>query len=549
MRNNKLFSYGSFFVNCIVITYLLSSIFMWLNIGINPWIFPFSLIISSVAEIKTANWNYKDIFIICTITILLILLSQNIYDYSYDGQWYHSGTILKLSEGWNPIYQHDIKVHQSADLWINHYSRGMETVSACIVSTFNNLETGKSINLFFLASTIFYTLFFLNNILSETKTVIKLWLALIIVLNPVVVCQLFTYYIDYSLYSLILILTVLLYSINDKTNYRTLISICLILFFVPSIKFNIMFWIAMFMVGYTIYIWLRNKRLPKYIYAFILCGFLGVVIGAYNPYITNIIYHNNPFYPLMGNNSVDIMSIQLPPIYKDGNIITNILYSLIGNPENSLETTDFSVLNFTIENIKTSGYPDTRIGGFGIFFFESTIILIALFYFAKGENKKVVLLSLFILVISLFILPSGWWARYVVYFYLFPIVILIYLFKNKNNKFINNMRYIPLSLLSLNIITSLAMVTVTGIINRIKVNNTIEVISQLDNIEISTNNISFLNKLENHKIKYVNLDIMPQNSSRLRITGPEILVDLDKYGLTYKKMYKIEILSKKEKQS
>ena len=550
MKYCNLLSYGNYFIHCIVITYFLSSISMWLNIGINPLIFPISLIISLFIGIKTAKWNYKDIFIACIITILLLTLSFSIYDYSYDGQWYHSGTILKLSEGWNPVFQHDIKVHHSADLWINHYSRGMETVSACIVSTFNNLEIGKAINLFFLASTIFYILFFLNNFLLETKTLTKLWLTLVIVLNPVVICQMFTFYIDYSLYSVILILAILLYSIN-KNDYKekniSLISICLILYFVPSIKFNIMFWVVMFMIGYTVYIWLNTKHIPKYIYTFILCGSLGVIIGAYNPYITNIIYHNNPFYPLMGDNNVDIMSIQLPPLYKEGNTITNILHSLIGNPANSFDTTNISVLSLSLENIKASGEVDARIGGFGIFFFEATIILIALLSFAKGEKKKIVLLSLFILFISLFVLPSGWWARYVVYFYLFPIIILIYLFKCKNSKFINVMRYLPISLLTINIVISLAVVLAFGLSYRIKMSNTLEILSKLNNIEMSTWNISFLNKLDKHKIKYINYTNQPENSERLKTFGPETYIDLDKYNLTYKIKYGINLLTTKEK--
>ena len=109
------------------------------------------------------------------------------------------------------------------------------------------------------------------------------------------------------------------------------------------------------------------------------------------------------------------------------------------------------------------------------------------------------------------------------------------------------MRYLPLTLLTINIMAILAVVFALGLSYRVIVNNTIDVFSKLDDIEISTCNISILNKLDKHKIEYVNCMNQPENSNILKIYGPNTYMNLDKYDLTYKNRYGISLLTKKEK--
>lgn len=553
--SNKFFFYSSFFIQCITITYFLSTLLLWLNISINSLIFPIAILISLVINIIPTG-KIKDYTIISITFTLLLLISTYIYDYSYDGQCYHSGTILLLCKGWNPIYQHDISIHPDLDLWINHYAKGMETVSACIVSTFHNLETGKSINLLFLISTLFCSLYLIRIFIPKAKVWIKAWIGLITIFNPVVINQLFTYYIDYAIYSIVLLLITFLYSANSPNKQIKKLSIlntCLLLFFVPNIKFNILFWILLFMLIYTIHVFIQTKCIHKKLYTFLISGILGVIIGAYNPYITNIIHHNTPFYPLSGSNSVDIMSEQVQ-LYSGQNRIWTTLHSLISNPLNDKKTTETQIFSITLNNIKDSGSPDTRIGGFGIFFFEANIILIFLYILSKLPDKKRTTFYLFILLLSLFILPSGWWARYVAFFYLFPIIIIIYLFHHSiQNKIQKKLLYISMTLLSLNACISFGISSSLGIINKIKVDNAIRTFSdQNKNIyELSTYNFNFLYKLNKAHITYKNniikdyISHSPYNKV-LKLSGPPIYIDLNKYELNYKNIYGIKVLTSKK---
>lgn len=551
MKSNKLFAYASFFTQCITITYLLSTLLLWLNISINPLIFPISILISLYNNIIPIG-TIKDYITICITLAILLCLSAYIYDYSYDGQCYHSGAIFLLSEGWNPIYQNEVNLHPDLDLWINHYAKGMETVSACIVSTFHNLEIGKCLNLLFLISTLFCSLYLINILIPKTKTWIKTWIGLIVIFNPVVINQLFTYYIDYSVYSIILLLITFLYSINNtnkQTKRLSILNTCLLLFFAPSIKFNILFWIALFMFAYAIYLSIQKKSIPKILYTFLFCGIAGATIGAYNPYIKNTIQHNTPFYPLSGSNSVDIMSSQCP-LYAGQNRIWTVIHSLTSNPSNDRSTTETQTFKITKQSIQASGVTDTRIGGFGLFFFEANIILIFLFILSNSPDKRKVALILLALFISLFILPSGWWARYVTFFYFFPIIIIIYLSRGAQTKMIKTLQYIPMILLSLNACISIGVNAYGLFVNKIEVDNTIKVLSQQNNVtyNLSTYNFNFLYKLNETHISYKNNIIrdyisQPPYKNHLDLFGPPIFINLEDYGLTYKKIHKIRILT------
>lgn len=548
MKENKssLHSFGSFFIQCITITYILAILTFWIHSSINPFIFPIAIVLSLYFNFTKT----KNLFILCSLSLVFILLSTIVYDYSYDGQCYHLGTIKQLCEGWNPIYQYTTSLHPTLDIWINHYARGMEIVSACIASTFQNLESGKSINLFFLASTSFYILFFLNHYLPKSKPIVKLWLTTIIALNPIVINQLFTFYIDYTSYSSILLLIVLLYSINTQDIHVQRISsinICLLLFFIPNIKFNILFWVVLLMLIYTIYQIVKKKHIPSLIYIFFLCGILGTTIGAFNPYITNTLHFNNPFYPLMGSSSVDIMTNQLPKIYQNHSIFYNVFHSLISNPNNNLATTNTQIFEISLNNLKASGETDTHIGGFGIFFFESIILLILTFYTSRLPYKRTITFVLLSLIGCLFILPSGWWARYVAFFYLFPIILALHLFKynqNKKSRFVQN---IALILLSIDSIISVGAVGYYSVSNNIKTDSAIYALSRAkDEIKLSTNNINFLDKLEKSNITYKNSNLPSPKGECLYLQGPAIIIDFDKYNLTYKKKWGIKILAYEE---
>lgn len=87
------------------------------------------------------------------ITLASIFIGANVYDASYDGQWYHSSIIKLMNDGWNPFYhpilqQDEVPYYTNTHIWVSHYAKGMETIEAGIVALTGNLESGKHLTFF-----------------------------------------------------------------------------------------------------------------------------------------------------------------------------------------------------------------------------------------------------------------------------------------------------------------------------------------------------------------------------------------------------------------
>ena len=142
---------------------------------------------------------------------------------------------------------------------------------------------------------------------------LRIWIAWVVALNPVVINQMCTYYINWTLYTLLVIFLINMYLFFVKGIQRAL-HIDL-LFFIPAIKFNIFFWVVLW-GGICFFALLRKSRYKHSFRLTAVCAVVvlsGIGVGAYNPYLTNWKEHGSPVYPLSGNGKVDIMDCQVLP--------------------------------------------------------------------------------------------------------------------------------------------------------------------------------------------------------------------------------------------
>lgn len=201
-----------------LVCYVLAVLSLWVGLQINSFIFPIAVCISVLWECSDrrirgcVRWT-------TTVAVLVVLsvtlgLSACIYDRSFDGQWYHACTIRELVNGWNPIYSSACSptpIDGYTVLWVEHYPRGIETIAATIVSCMGNLDAGKALNLWFVFSSIVYIYLFLCYCLPTMNKYLRIWIALVVALNPVVINQMCTYYIDWTLYTLLVIFLINMY--------------------------------------------------------------------------------------------------------------------------------------------------------------------------------------------------------------------------------------------------------------------------------------------------------------------------------------------------
>lgn len=422
---------------------LIASLLFAAGLRIYPFLLPLAVALSILSIYFLTKKSISE-FISSTILLLILFfaslyVSSIFYDYSWDGRCYHGEAIVALKNGWNPFYQpHVSGVNERMAFWVDHYAKGLETISAVIYSATNELELGKAVNfiLVFAAGFIFYH--FLTTRFSSISTGKRVFLAMIFPLCPVVVNQLFTFYIDWIVYVLLLIMIPMLIMTSQKPEKRYFYLIGASIFILVAIKFNIIFWTAFAIFCFLMYLAVSKqyKLLKRLTVVSVVAAGFGILLAGYNPYITNFIERGNPLYPFMGEGKKDVITWITPPCVRGKSNVESAAISVLSYP-NTVDPNVYAFpWNLKKKYIETSGLYDARIGGFGAFFAWILILTTVLYCFKtdfKNKEKRMFDIFLLLLTLSLFILPYGWWARYVPFFYAAPLVMLLYLEKEKKN--------------------------------------------------------------------------------------------------------------------
>ena len=480
------------------------------NGSINSIIIPIAYLLSIIVEFVIDKEKNIKRFIITEIVVLLIILlsaivSNSFYDVSWDGTGYHQNAIIELNNGWNPIYE---KLTGSGSLWNNYYGKYPEIVQACILATFKSIEMGKMINIIFIVMSTLYTAYILLE-KFKFKNFTAVIYSLIIGFNPVAVYQMFSFYNDGILASILIIIGCIVLDLNDKSDciekYICLIMVCSI---ASNIKFTLLGYV--FAIGgmYTLYFLINKKDIRKLLISAVMILIIGVGFLGFNPYMINLKEGNNIFYPLLGTEKVDIMTHNQPKSFANKGWTEKFLISLFSESDNinyasNREPTikiPFTVKQKEIELFKI---PDTRIAGWGPLF--SGILILSLVIFIRGKYEKK-LISIFILgiIITILINPEAWWARYTPQLYIIPIIVfLVFVYDMRNLK--KEQKYFKLknvisAMLIILCILNISLITYTYIESNIKSTKLIS---------------SELNKLRNEKIEiYVESDVFEKSSIR-----------------------------------
>lgn len=385
----------------IILIYLIATTGFFVGIAVNPYITVVSVILSlcSIYFFSYRQCFLKSATLIIIVWIIAIGISSCLYDYSWDGIEYHQVTIFDLMSGWNPIENPD----GTLSLWGKHYARAFEVISACISTLTGNIESGKSVNFILPIATFCILYSRLPDYIPGISFRNRLGLSLVAILNTVWLVQALSFYVDFPLYYYILMTIILV--IDIERGYNSQLSAILlsgIIILAVETKFTHMFYEA-FTIGCVLlplYFINRSSFKRVFIISFFAAS-AGIAIFGFNPYITNIIFHDNPFYPLMGEDAVDIMSYNTPELYFGHNRVINFLLSIYS-------PADIPVV-------------DSRIGGFGVAFFVIFTFSILFLIYRAVKMRRLDLISYVAVMvgISCVIFRESWWARYIPQFWLF----------------------------------------------------------------------------------------------------------------------------------
>ena len=461
----------SFLVGIFVI-YVLSFTGFLFHLSINKF-YPIIGIISGLSVLtllsNKSHFNVKStvlsVAVFSAVLILSYKLSGVFYDCSWDGRTYHQGAVILFGNGWNPVYDNIREfitnvlgrpwdIHEE---WIIGYPKFVEIIQANIFVLTGKIEYSKMFNFILMFMVFGYSIYLLNKYNFANKF-LKFLITFLIVVNPVCIAQMFTFYVDLHVYLffVLLLLSILDTETDKNTNILALTvifmsSVCLI-----NIKLSGIFYVVLLLSVYTVYLLIRkNFSVIRYLRTIIFGILIFGILSGINPYFTNIISHRHPLYPLVGTNKTEFMDVNTPDIIRNSNYVKRIFISVFSEVDNNVNGEMKIKLPFTIHNRELTSlkFSDTRLSGFGIFW--SGILLLTLLMtlfirFNSSEEKNISLLIFSLLFVSFITNPYNWWPRYVPHFWLVPVFVLI-LVLLKPNKFKKCMVNLILVLIFLNL--------------------------------------------------------------------------------------------------
>ncbi|MGG1659095.1 hypothetical protein [Brevibacillus sp. NRS-1366] len=373
-------------------------------------------------------------------------ISAHTYDLSFDGQTYHQEAIFLLTDGWNPVHDQPLaslnpkpvekmdnkEILTAFHLWINHYAKGPWMLDSVMYKLTNQIEIGKIFNLLLIAASFFFSAAAMLTAIPE-KNGRAVLVSLLAALNPVVVSQATSYYIDGQLGSLMLIICALGYLLFKRYHWLILLTLCASLMLLAQIKFTALVYAVLLGCSLLVlFFFFDRQKNWKNLFGWLAASLLiSVVIVGYNPYITNTLSKGHPFYPLQGRGAVDIMTSNSPHDFKEIHSLHKLGISLLAKSENIAspnETTLKWPFTVTLGELKAFYAPDVRVAGFGPFFGGAillTCLLLILVLTSDRAKAKPLLLICGLLLLTVIINPESWWARYVPQLWFIPILIAI----------------------------------------------------------------------------------------------------------------------------
>ena len=433
---------------------LLSLFGFFINLDISVFHFIISLFLSillvlfiSIKQQSFKEWAISTVFSLLLLS-LSIFVTWNLYDYSYDGVNYHLHSVISLMNGWNPVKE-VLKTGYYADLNANYFAgKGVWYYSASIAKLFNNINVTKS----YIIISTFISYLFVYYVILETKISTKLskmcniMISFLIAFNPVITYQFMTNYTDVYMSNLVLVLIFSLIYIT-KSNKNKIVNVFAILSIIimGNIKLTGIFFAFVFCALYFV-LWfidaIKSKNYKSLIQKSLplIVGGLSIFIVGFNPYFTNIKNGKNMFYPVLGDDKIDLVGDNCPQKLQGKTNLKQIYYSIISTVDNNVDESVYvskNPLTITREELSNDSF-DIRLAGWGPLFYLLTIIsvglaiIILVMYVNKEHHKKdknlfLLVYTFCIIVVVALIFPDSWWARYYPILWILPLLLLIML--------------------------------------------------------------------------------------------------------------------------
>ncbi len=353
--------------------------------------------------------------------------SKAYVDQSWDGTAYHQEAILQMVDGWSD-FPDKLPASVPYRNQIDTYPKAAWVISASIYSATSSLEGAKLLHVVLFACAFL----FLFGALLQTSHVSSggaLLIAATAALNPVVIYQSLSFYVDGQLSSLLTALVglVLLMLAGVRRNQLLLLA-ALIVLMINTKQTGVVYAGILTMALLALVYFNQREWFRRTMFAAVIGGLLGLGVFGYTPYVTNTINHGNPVYPILGRADVDFESGHRPPDFNEMNGVNRLVRSTFSEPTVPKDAPSVLRIPFTMTRdnyISRFWGADIRLGGWGVLFSGAlTLSLLGflLLFFVPRKPRTVGLALLGAVAVSVLVNPEAWWARFAPQWYLVALI-------------------------------------------------------------------------------------------------------------------------------
>ena len=456
-RNKSLLHIFQILLYNFAVELLLAAVLFLVGFGISWWFLPVcfctSVLLCCLIDKKPVTLT--EILICLFLLVLFAWISGRFYEFNYDGNAYHKVAVGLLKKHWNPlrelpsmsIAEGNIPGFES-NIWAEAYCKSTWIFGAGIYAITGNIETVKCYTLIGMACAFFLVYHYMRKKdYCRWKTI---FMASIAAFNPVAIQQMFSFYLDGFLHTMLIILVVSLLMLSDRKTFDVKVSASMVatsMIVCGNTKFTGLLYGGIFCIAYYLNDCYQYKKTEKQWFgkickeSLLYIGLLIVTVvwaGA-SPYMTNLIRHGSPTYPLTGEGKMDVTQWSSP--FAEQNHFKNVIFSLFSRMDNFYYTSGKRPtlkipFTFDQEEVDLTALVDTRISGFGVWFgglliVAFVIMVIWLIKSPYNRQKQLIGLNTLVCIGLTFGIQESWCARYSPYIYMLLLIAFFVLLNSK----------------------------------------------------------------------------------------------------------------------
>lgn len=341
-------------------------------------------------------------------------------DWSWDGIAYQQPAALAILEGWNPL-------RPAPMLWQNIYPSGVWAVEAAVAAAYGTIEAAKAVQWWWVFIALPVWLQGLREYLGPLGRG-RLALAVTAVLNPVVLVQLGTHYVDGMLYLAgVSFLGALLLTDGPHRRAAWLVMGAAVTFMVNAKLSGIYHAVAWCLLA-LVFLRLRQGRMPWQAgWRLLAVGLVATFVIGWRPYATNFLTYG-ALMPLDRNAFAAAQRpVNLAQVPAPGRFVYSVFSQTAGEGPREPARLKWP-WEVAPSEWHVAGYPDARSGGFGPLYalglVLSAAVVLGALYRRSGFDGPLALLAAGCLAASA-AFPEGWWLRYVPFAYTAPLLALL----------------------------------------------------------------------------------------------------------------------------